>query len=200
MEGDPTSVKTSSTQRKRQSYRTTKEKPHLRDTQMERAYKNTWNRRSEAFPWTVSVFQLQVQTQYRPQWVILWMDIHTERDRMRGYETAVLGHVYKLNYTQKFNASCYVDDSQKFKLQTKGKHEPTKRFPTACNARNFNSIKSSWPKCTPDAIQEQHRSLILALSERNVTPSFATHTQTDKNTQVETHTKPCEGRFGFSSC
>lgn len=87
-----------------------------------------------------------------------------------------------LNYRQKANMN-----------QQKG-------FQQLVIARNFNSIKSSWPKCTPDAIQEQHRSLILALSERNVTPSFATHTQTDKNTQVETHTKPCEGRFGFSSC
>lgn len=89
---------------------------------------------------------------------------------------------------------------KKKKLYTKGKH-----VPTACNAQNFNSIKSSWPKGTPNAIQEQRRSgsLILALPESNITEYFtlrATHTQTDKKTQVETHAKPCEGRFGFSSC
>lgn len=103
------------------------------------------------------------------------------------------------------NATCYIDNTNQLKLYTKGEHVPTKRFPTACNARNFNSIKSSWPKCTPNAIQEQrqHRSLISAQPERNITQYFtprATHTQTDKNTQVETHAKPCEGRLGFSSC
>lgn len=63
----------------------------------------------------------------------------------------------------------------------------TKHFPTDCNARNFNSIKSSWPKCTPNAIQEQrqHRSLISALPERNITQYFtprATHTNRQKHT------------------
>ncbi len=107
---------------------------------------------------------------------------------MRGYETAVLGHIYdNLKYTQKMNATCYIDNTNKLKLCTKGKHVPTKCFPTACNARNFNSIKSSWPKCTPNAIQEQrrHRSLISALPERNVSQYFtprATHTNRQKHT------------------
>lgn len=85
------------------------------------------------------------------------------------------------------NATCYIDNTNKLKLYTKGKHVSTKSFPTACNARNFNSIKSSWPKCTPNAIQEQrrHRSLISALPERSVTQHFtprATHTNRQKHT------------------
>lgn len=75
---------------------------------------------------------------------------------------------------------------KKKKLYTKGKH-----VPTACNAQNFNSIKSSWPKGTPNAIQEQRRSgsLILALPESNITQYFtlrATHTNRQKHTGWDT--------------
>ncbi|XDV41902.1 hypothetical protein PO909_010683, partial [Leuciscus waleckii] len=113
-----------------------------------------------------------------------WTHIHTHTDSMRRYEIAVLGHLYNLKYTHKkkpkamYGTSTTPKNKTNKKLYTKGKH-----VSTACNAQNFNSIKSSWPKGTPNAIQEQRRSrsLILALPERNITQYFtlrATHKQT----------------------
>lgn len=115
-----------------------------------------------------------------------WTHIHTHTDSMRRYEIAVLGHLYdNLKYTPKKKPKAMygtLTTPKKKKLYTKGKH-----VPTACNAQNFNSIKSSWPKGTPNAIQEQRRSgsLILALPESNITQYFtlrATHTNRQKHT------------------
>lgn len=65
-----------------------------------------------------------------------------------GYKTAVyrtfdnlIKKIYKLKQP--------TLTTQQLKIIQKGKHTKKKdRRPTACNARNFNSIKSSWPKCT----------------------------------------------------
>lgn len=150
------------------------------------------------------MLQTMLLTKSHPWCVILSGRTHTHTqhahtDSMRGYEIAVLGHLYdNLKYTQK--KTKVHQQLQKNKIYTKSKH-----IPTACNAQNFNSIKSSWPKGTPNAIQEQLATSLSHLGPTGVQRHPVLHTESYTHEQTKTHRlrhmpNPAKGIFGFSSC